>query len=133
MKFSGFQIKRSGSVISIIIFFGIRKTFTFRRQSVNNHGCIINLFRFFERTDEHRHIMSVNITDIFKTEFIDQRTRQNRRRNCVFDGFRHIPQTVSQTRHRFQSVANFFLQTMITLRFLNAIQISGQCADCGRD
>ena len=84
-RLSGFYIERSGRVISVIIFFGIRKAFAFRRQSVNDDRTVINFFRFFERTNEHRDIMTVNITDIFKTEFVDERAGKNRRRNRVFE------------------------------------------------
>ncbi len=37
---------------------------------MNNYGTIVDFFRLFQRPDEHRNIVAVNVTDVLEPKFV---------------------------------------------------------------
>ena len=58
---------------------------------MDDHGAVRYLFRFQQRADEHRDVVAVDISDIFKSELVNQRAGQNVLYAGIFVEFRANP------------------------------------------
>ncbi len=99
-RLAGFQIEGTGRVPLIVIFFRRRVTFTLGRQRVNDHRAVFDLLCFAQRRDQRAHVVAVNIADVFETQFVYQRSGQDRGRDRVFHRFRGMMQTLANGRNR---------------------------------
>ena len=117
----------------VVIAFGCGMAFALCRERVNDNGAIFDLLRFAECFNQRPRVMTVDVTDIFETEFVDQSARQNRGGNGVLHGFRRVVQALADRRDRQQCFFDLVFEAMITVRFANSIQVTSQRADCRRD
>src|SRR5207244_3238556 len=122
-------IERAGRVPGVIILFAAWVAFSLCGQCVYDHRPVVNLFCLLESSNEHRNIVTVNIADVFETKLVDQSTRQYGRSYGVFHRLCSSPKALAHPRNRSERVPDFFLEPMIALGFLDAIQIAGQGAD----
>ena len=100
---------------------------------MNDDGTIFDLLRFAKCFDQRARIVTVDITDIFETEFVDQSARQNRGGDGVFHGFCRVMQSLADRWDRQQCFFYLVFEAMITVRFANSIEVTGQRADCRCD
>src|ERR1700752_394222 len=93
--FSGLEIKRTGCMPAIVVWLDLRKTLSFRCQRVDDHWSILDLFCFLQSRDQRARIVTVDVADVFETEFADERARQHSRRNHVLHGLRRVMQSLT--------------------------------------
>ena len=108
--------------------FRIRESFALCGQGVDDHGPVIDLFRFLKGADQHRHVVAVDIADVFEAKLVDQRTGQNGRRDRVLKRLRGAPERSADTGNAFKGVADTFFQMLVALSFFNSIQVTAQRA-----
>ena len=108
----------------VVIAFGRRMAFAFCRQRVNDDGTILDLLRFAKCFNQRARIVTVDITDIFETEFVDQSARQNRGGDGVLHRFRRVMQPLADRRDRQQCFFDLVFEAMITVRFTNSIEVT---------
>ncbi len=120
-------------MIRVIIVLWVREALALCRQRVDDHRPVIDLLCLLKSTHEVRNVMPVNISDIFKAQFIDQRARQDSRGNSVFYRLRRRAQLTADTGNALKSVADLFLQMLVALRLFDPVQITAQRSNCRRD
>src|SRR5437867_453794 len=60
-----------------------RMTLAFGRQRVNDHGAVFDLLRLLQSRNQRTHVVAVNVTDVLKSKFVDERAGKNRRGDRV--------------------------------------------------
>ena len=128
-----FRSKGPGRVPRVVIVFRCRKAFAFGRQRVNDDRAVLDLLRFVERCNQRSRIVAVDVADVFEAQFVDERAGQDRRRDRILHRLRRVMQRSAERGNREQRLFHFIFETVIALRFANAIEIARQRADRRRD
>ena len=77
----------------VVVFFGGRMTLTFGRQGMNDNWSIFDLLGFFQRGDQRPHIVTVNVSDVFEAELVNERAGQDRGRDRIFHSLGRMMQS----------------------------------------
>ncbi len=120
-------------MIRVVIFFRIWKSFSLCRQRVDDDRTVVDLFRFLKSTDEVCDVMPIDVADVFESKLVDESSGQDRRGDRVLYRLRRVAQMTTDSRNAFERVADLFLQMLITLRFLDTVEIAAQRSDRGCD
>src|SRR3712207_8650918 len=55
-----------------------------------------SLLRLFERADECARVVPVNVADVLEAQLVDERARQDGRRDGVLDGLRRVVEALAE-------------------------------------
>src|SRR4051795_1094533 len=107
----------------VIILFAARVTFAFSCKRMDDDRPVIDPFGLFEGTHQHRHVVAIDVADVLEPKLVYECTGKDCRRNGVLDALSGPAEALANTRHGFERAAHLFLQPVVTLRFLDAIEI----------
>ena len=105
----------------VVIAFRGGVAFAFGGERMDDDRTILDLLRFVKGPHQRAHVVAVDIAYVFKSKFVDERTRQNRRGNSILHRFSRVMETFAHRWNRKECLLDLVFEAMITVRFPNSI------------